>query len=120
MSEVRLHVQDLDGFFGSAKAAAATIDAGVENPATAEITFETADVLLKVLTPNRWRLLRALRTSGSSSVRALAKVLGRDYSGVHADVRTLSEAGLIARDEDGAVLVPWSRITAEMVLDEAA
>ena len=33
--------------------------------------------LLKVLTPNRWRLLRALRNHGPLSVRALAQLLDR-------------------------------------------
>jgi predicted transcriptional regulator len=73
-----------------------------------------------VITPNRWTLLRHLRSMGASSVRALARSLGRDYRGVHADVAALREVGLIERQEDGKVLVPWSRITAEMSVDIAA
>ena len=76
--------------------------------------------LLKVLTPNRWRLLRALRSGGPISVRALAQALDRDYRGVHADVVLLSDAGLIEKSKQGAVFVPWTRITAEMALDVAA
>src|SRR3546814_16053747 len=75
---------------------------------------------LKVLTPNRWVLLRRLRSQGPSSIRALARALDRDYRGVHADVSALVEAGLIERNERGAIFVPWSRITAEMALDIAA
>ncbi|MBX3575973.1 MAG: winged helix DNA-binding protein [Rhizobiaceae bacterium] len=76
--------------------------------------------LLRLLTPNRWTLLRALRTQGPVSIRALSKALGRDYRGVHADVATLLQAGLIDRNEAGLVHVPWSKITAEMNLEAAA
>jgi predicted transcriptional regulator len=65
-------------------------------------------------------LLRALRGRGPSSIRALAQTLGRDYRGVHADVAALVDAGLIERDDSGAISVPWSRVTAEMALDAAA
>jgi predicted transcriptional regulator len=78
------------------------------------------DRLLKVLTPNRWDLLRTLRSNGPSSIRALSQALGRDYRGVHADVGILLKAGLIERKASGAIHVPWSRITAEMSLDIAA
>jgi len=52
--------------------------------------------------------------------RALAQALGRDYRGVHADVGVLVDAGLIERDDSGAISVPWSRVSAEMALDVAA
>jgi predicted transcriptional regulator len=53
-------------------------------------------------------------------VRALARSLERDYRGVHADVAVLRDVGLIDRQADGKVQVPWSRITAEMSVDMAA
>jgi predicted transcriptional regulator len=82
--------------------------------------FEGMEMLLRVLTPNRWALLRRLRSMGASSVRALARSLERDYRGVHGDVAALREAGLVERRADGKFLVPWSRITAEMSVDIAA
>lgn len=120
MSEVRIHVSDMDGFFDDAAAAARDIDAGGGVRTGAEIAFENMDLLLKVLTPNRWRLLRALKTSGPTSIRQLAQGLQRDYRGVHADVTVLVEAGLIERRHDGTIVVPWERITAEMSITEAA
>ena len=77
-------------------------------------------MLLRVLTPNRWVLLRTLHRIGPSSIRALAKALARDYRGVHADVAGLLDAGLITRDGAGLIRVPWSRITAEMAFGAAA
>ena len=120
MSEVKLHVDTAESFFGHALDMARRFDRGERVQGEAHISFETMETFLKVLTPNRWSLLRTLRERGASSIRALAQALGRDYRGVHADVAVLLDAGLIERNEKGAVLVPWSRITAEMALDAAA
>lgn len=120
MAEVRLSIAPLDAFFADAIEAARRIDSGARRARPAEITFESMDGLLAALTPNRWRLLRALRSAGPSSIRALAQRLERDYRGVHADVQALIAIGLIARVDDGKVGVPWTRIVAEMALDAAA
>jgi predicted transcriptional regulator len=120
MNEVKLMVESLDQFFDGASTAARRIDRGDTRPHSSQISFESMELLLKVLTPNRWTLLRKLRAIGASSIRALAHDLGRDYRGVHSDVAALREAGLIERRTDGKVLVPWSRIIAEMSVDIAA
>ena len=59
------------------------------------LVFENWDALARVLTTKRRALLRHLHRTPTPSVRALAKALGRDYSNVHADVRALTDAGLI-------------------------
>ncbi len=120
MKEVTLHVQDIDAYFADAREMARRLDRGESRTARARFAFESMEGLLKILTANRWALLRALRRSGPSSIRALARHLARDYRGVHADVAILVEAGLIERDNEGLIYVPWSRITAEMALDAAA
>ncbi|MGI2035299.1 hypothetical protein ACRQ1B_23215 [Rhizobium panacihumi] len=120
MNEVHLHVSGMDAFFDAAAEAAGSIDAGNDPHPAAEIAFESMDLLLKVLTPNRWRLLRELKATGATSIRQLTQGLQRDYRGVHADVTTLLEAGLIEKTSDGMVTVPWTRITAEMAIIEAA
>lgn len=120
MSEVRLHIAGMAGFFDEAAGAARRIDEGDGGDQEADLAFESMDLLLRLLTPNRWRLLRALKAAGATSIRRLAKELARDYRGVHADVVALTEAGLIAKMPDGLISVPWDRITAEMSLDEAA
>jgi predicted transcriptional regulator len=120
MNEVILHVRSIDAFFDDAREMARRLDRGQVRTVSTKFAFESMEGLLKVLTANRWALLRTLRRRGASSIRALAKDLQRDYRGVHADVVLLTEAELIARDEQGLVYVPWSRITAEMALDAAA
>ncbi|HEY5207843.1 MAG TPA: hypothetical protein VIJ42_00195 [Stellaceae bacterium] len=63
--------------------------------------FESWDTLARVLTGKRMDLLRYVRRHKVSSVRALAKALGRDYSNVHADVHALIKAGLLDNGADG-------------------
>jgi predicted transcriptional regulator len=80
------------------------------------LVFEDLETLLRYLTPGRWRLLKALRASGPSSVRAIAKAAARDYKSVHTDVRILESIGLVERTDDNRVVVPWDAITAELRL----
>lgn len=59
------------------------------------LAFESWDALARILTVKRMELLRYVHRNPVSSVRALAKALGRDYSNVHADVQALNQAGLL-------------------------
>ena len=59
------------------------------------LAFESWDALARVITVKRIELLHYVRRHKVSSVRALAKALGRDYSNVHADVQALTAAGLL-------------------------
>jgi predicted transcriptional regulator len=59
------------------------------------LAFENWDTLAGILTGKRMELLRYVRRHNVTSIRALAKALGRDYSNVHADVQALAGAGLL-------------------------
>jgi predicted transcriptional regulator len=65
------------------------------------LSFESWEDLARVLTGKRLALLRHLRRQPAPSIAGLARALGRDYKGVHADVEALSAAGLIARTQAG-------------------
>jgi len=80
------------------------------------LNFENLSMLLSVLTPQRLKLLQELRQNGPASIRALAKLLSRDYKNVHTDVRSLESVGLIERNTQGKVLVPWDVIDAHVAL----
>ena len=80
------------------------------------LTFESLPVLLKNLTPARWKLLEAAKRSGPTSINELARLLGRNYKNVHTDVTRLVELGLIERVADQRIAVAWDTITAEMKL----
>ena len=78
--------------------------------------FENLEVLLKTLTPGRWSLLKKLHANGPMSIRALAKDLDRDYKNVHTDVRRLENIGLIGRNKDDCIIVPWDIVEARLLL----
>jgi predicted transcriptional regulator len=46
-------------------------------------------------------VIRVVPRKRATSVRALAKALGRDYSNVHADVQALTAAGLLDTADGG-------------------
>ena len=65
------------------------------------LAFESWDALARILSTRRLELLRYVRRNQVTSIRALAKALGRDYSNVYADVKTLAEAGLVESTPKG-------------------
>jgi predicted transcriptional regulator len=65
------------------------------------LAFESWDALARVLSSRRMELLRYVRRHHVTSIRALAKALGRDYSNVHADVQVLAKAGLLDTTSKG-------------------
>ena len=90
--------------------------AGTSRGGEVRLTFENLQVLLKNLTPARWKLLEAVKRSGPMSINELARLLGRNYKNVHTDVTRLVELGLIDRAPDQRIAVAWDTITAEMKL----
>jgi len=73
------------------------------------LAFESWDGLARVMTGERYRLLRHLHDHPEPSVSALARALGRQYRRVHADVSALEQAGLVGRS-DGTVRAMADRI----------
>lgn len=79
------------------------------------LSFEDLGGLISVLTPRRFDLLRRVHEHPAKDIRALSRVLDRDYKNVHADVTALVGAGLLVRDEQG-VYTPYDVISAEVRL----
>lgn len=79
------------------------------------LTFESWNALAGVLTGKRMELLRYVRRHKVTSVRALAKALGRDYSNVHADVQALIAAGLLDAT-DGGVRADYDAIETKIAI----
>lgn len=84
------------------------------------LTFSSASQLFSVISPKRWELIEGLQGLGPSSIRGLARALGRDVKRVHEDVSTLMDWGLIEKDETGRVAVPFDEIEADFILKGAA
>ena len=90
-----------------------------KKPIDYHLGFESARALFSDLTPARIDLLDTLRSTGPSSMYALAKVANRNYSNVHTDVSRLLELGLIERTENGIVSVPFESIEIRFPLAQA-
>jgi len=89
-------------------------------PADYRLHFETARVLWSHLSGARLELLDTLHKQGACTVYALAKAAERNYSNVHKDVAALENLGLIERDKNDYVFVPFDAIEIHMPLAKAA
>ncbi|MEA1052673.1 transcriptional regulator [Lamprobacter modestohalophilus] len=89
-------------------------------PQGCRFTFLNEEALLAMLTPNRWRILKALTGAGPLGVRELARRVERDVKGVHTDAHVLAKCGLIDRTEDGKLLLPYDAVQVRMEYRAAA
>ena len=62
-------------------------------------SFESFDLLWKVLAPNRMALVQTLTGAGPVTLLEAAQRVGRDVRAVHSDVHTLLHAGVLRKDE---------------------
>jgi predicted transcriptional regulator len=79
-------------------------------------SFATLSQLFALFTANRWQAMEKLQEIGPSSLRGLARALGRDVKRVHEDVDRLIEEGLIERTDDKKIYVPFEEIRFEASL----
>jgi len=82
--------------------------------------FESARALFSELTPARIELLETLRSIGPCSVYALARAAQRNYSNVHSDTAALERLGLVQRDDNESVFVPFDLVEIRLSLSTAA
>src|SRR5690606_30104824 len=80
--------------------------------------FETLPQLFEVFSPKRWALILKLREIGPSSLRALARALGRDVKRVHEDAAALLDEGIIERNDNNRLVVPFKTIHIDITMDE--
>lgn len=108
-------VSSMEEAFHRALAAAERIDAGGEYQGEYR-SFETLPQLFEVFTSRRWTLLYELKRLGPSTLRGLARALGRDVKRVHEDADILLKEGIIERNEDKKLFVPFAEIKIEATL----
>ncbi len=81
------------------EAAVAAAERGETFAAKRTIGFENWNIFFRSMTPNRIVILEHIAAHDVvASTRALSMALGRDYSGVHADVAELVKLGLLERN----------------------
>lgn len=78
------------------------------------ISFASAGLMFRVMTPNRWEAIRAMAGAGPMGVRELARRLDRDVKSVHGDVQALLKAGVLGKD-DGRIVFPYDVVHVDFV-----
>jgi len=86
---------------------------------SARISFASPELLWKVLTAKRWELLKVLCGAGPVSIREAARRVKRDVKAVHGDIAALLNAGLLVRNENGAIEFPYDAVKVEFLLQAA-
>ena len=83
------------------------------------ISFETPELLFRLLTAKRWELIRAMAGAGPVTIRKAARRVQRDVKVVHSDVHMLLNAGLLQKAADGLVVFPFDTIRFDVMLRAA-
>lgn len=83
------------------------------------ISFASAALLWKAITPKRLEVLRAMAGAGTVAIREIARRVGRDVKSVHGDIQALLKAGVVDHADDGRILFPYDEIHVDFVLHAA-
>jgi predicted transcriptional regulator len=81
-----------------------------------ELSFTDGATMLSTISEKRMELLMFLHKQGAMNIKHLARQLRRDYSNVHGDVKLLLRLGLLIRDDQQQISVPWDELTIELPL----
>lgn len=110
---IKVGIKPDDEFFVEASEIARKLDTGWRPKQPVErLYFDDLPTLLKYLTPKRFELLNTLHAMGHVSINALAKKLDLQYRNVYDDVKSLERLGLVEKDEENRLFVPWDTIDA--------
>jgi len=83
------------------------------------VSFESPELLFKVLSGKRWELLNVMTGAGAMSIREAARRVERDVKAVHGDVTALLNAGLLSKTDDGMIVFPYDAIHVDFMLKAA-
>jgi predicted transcriptional regulator len=84
------------------------------------ISFESVEMLWKVLAPNRMALVQAMTGAGPMSLREAARRVERDVRAVHSDVHLLLQSGVLSKLEDGRIEFPFDAVHIDFAWPVAA
>jgi predicted transcriptional regulator len=80
------------------------------------VYFEDIKAFVKILTPRRIEMLKVLHKNGPLTIRALSRVLDRNYKNVHQDIQLLKNIGIVEETDSGLLAAPFDKIVAEIRL----
>lgn len=85
-------------------------------PQGAYITFASADLLFRTLTPRRWNILRSMTGAGPLSIAELTRHARSNARTVRRDVEALLDVGVLERHADGTVVFPYDAVHVDFLL----
>ena len=80
------------------------------------ISFESPELLFKVISGKRWELLKAMTGAGAISIREAARRMGRDVKAVHGDVQALLKTGILQKTDTGQIIFPYDTVHVDFTL----
>ena len=83
------------------------------------ISFESPELMFKVISGKRWDLLRVMAGAGPMTIREAARRMKRDVKAVHGDVQALLNAGLLQKTEKGQIIFPYDTVHVDFMLKAA-
>jgi predicted transcriptional regulator len=83
------------------------------------ISFESPELLFKVISGKRWELIKVMTGAGAMTIREAARRLHRDVKAVHGDVLALLNAGLLQKTEKGQIVFPYDAVHVDFMLKAA-
>jgi predicted transcriptional regulator len=83
------------------------------------ISFESPELLFKMLSGKRWELLNAMTGAGPMSIREASRRVERDVKAVHGDVTALINSGILSKTDDGMIVFPYDAIHVDFMLKAA-
>src|SRR5450756_2199359 len=84
----------------------------------ARISFETPELLFRLMTAKRWELIRTITGAGPLTIREIARRVQRDVKAVHGDVHALLNCGVLHR-KNALVVFPYDAVHVDVVLRAA-
>ncbi len=83
------------------------------------ISFESPELLFKVISGKRWELLKVMTGAGPMTIREAARRLQRDVKAVHGDVQALLKAGILQKTDKGLIIFPYEAMHVDFMLNAA-
>lgn len=83
------------------------------------ISFESPELLFKVISGKRLELLKVMTGAGPMTIREAARRMKRDVKAVHGDVQALLKAGIVQKTDKGLILFPFDAIHVDFILKAA-
>ena len=83
------------------------------------ISFESPELLFKVISGKRWGLIKVMTGAGPMTIREAARRMERDVKAVHGDVQALLKAGILQKTDNGLIVFPFDAVHVDFMLKAA-